>query len=312
LKTVAVIDVGSNSIKMLVAAGSPGLPPRALASNTLEARIGAGISAERPSLGEAAIERGLKAVSRLASEARAHGPVRIAVVATSAVRDASNGADFGRRLEQATGLPLRILSGDEEADLIGRGLICDPALSGIRNFEQFDLGGGSLEALAFVDRRRIRAVSLQLGCVRLTERFVSDSSSPVAPEALRAIGLHVEEAFRTAGFDPILAPGAVAIGTGGSLTTARAMLGAQEGRSLEQTPPTLPVSALEGLLKQTASLGIGERRQLPGMTAERADVLPAALATLLAVARLARADSFHHSLFNLRWGVAAELIGSAD
>ena len=106
--------------------------------------------------------RGVDAIRSLLKDAADFSPARAVLVATSAVRDAGNGAEFRRRVHAATGLTIRTLTGDEEANLIGRGLTCDPELAGLRDFSVFDLGGGSLECLAFRDRKIQQVVSLQL------------------------------------------------------------------------------------------------------------------------------------------------------
>ena len=125
--SVAVIDIGSNSIKVLVAARSVAGGITALTTRTIDARISAGISKADPRLTEEGIARGLDAIGALLKDAAAFSPATTILVATSAVRDAKNGADFRLRVLAATGLTIRILTGDEEAHLIGRGLTCDPA-----------------------------------------------------------------------------------------------------------------------------------------------------------------------------------------
>jgi len=303
VSTVAVIDIGSNSIKLLVAArgGDGRLVAKKL--QTIEARISAGLSAEKPRLGSEGMARGIEAVQELAAQALAFEPASTVVVATSAVRDAENGAEFCDRIKTATGLAVRILSGDEEANLIGQGLLCDPQLAGERDFYVFDLGGGSLECIAFQDRKVVREVSLPLGCVRLTEKFVPDPSAPFPPEAATAIATHTRAAVTAANFS--LANPATAIGTGGTLTSVRAMLAARAGQRLEETSVDLPVAALRELLAQIGGLTLAERKKLPGLPAGRSDVFPAALATLIALADLAGFPAYRHSLYNLRWGLAA-------
>ena len=97
--------------------------------------------------------RGMGAIRELLDEASNFSPTKTILVATSAVRDAKNGAQFREKILKATGKTIRILTGDEEATLIGRGLVCDPALSQLSDFYVFDLGGGSLECLAFKGRK---------------------------------------------------------------------------------------------------------------------------------------------------------------
>src|SRR5207249_1268753 len=116
------------------------------------------------------------------------------LVATSAVRDGQNGDAFCRRIHAVTGHAVRVLSGEEEANAIGRGLTTDPALQDTRDFYVFDLGGGSLECLAFRERRIEQAVSLQLGCVRLMEKLVVDSESPFSMANQAAVIAHTRDA----------------------------------------------------------------------------------------------------------------------
>jgi exopolyphosphatase/guanosine-5'-triphosphate,3'-diphosphate pyrophosphatase len=304
---VAVIDIGSNSIKVLVATRDAAGGVQALMSRTIDARISAGISQAAPRLGEDGMTRGLAAIVQLLADTTRFAPVRIALVATSAVRDAANGSDFRARVLAATGHEIRVLSGDEEANLIGRGLTRDPALADLRDFYVFDLGGGSLECLLFRDRQIKQAASLQLGCVRLTERFIKDVTAPLVVTETTALALHVRDELRRSGFRfPVTAPAAVF--TGGSMTTIRVLKGALHGKSLEETPAIIGIDTLTHLLDELAPLTLEQRKAVPGMPAARADVLPAALVTMLTVADYAHVDRFHHSLYNLRYGLAAEVL----
>jgi len=304
----AVIDIGSNSIKVLVAdRGADGTPQEVL-SRTLEARISQGLGADRPRLSVAGMARGVGAVAELADEARRLGALRVAAVATSAVRDAENGADFRARVRAATGLEVRILAGSEEASLIGRGLTTDPALATLRDFRVFDLGGGSLECLSFRGRQVEFAASLPLGCVRLTERLVPDPAAPVGAAVGDRVAREVERQLAAAGVARGPAGGAV-VGTGGTLTTVRAVRAAAADVPFAASDPHLPVDLLRATLASVGALDLAGRRKVPGLAASRADIFPAALATLLALAEWAGVTAFQHSLRNLRWGVAAELLG---
>jgi exopolyphosphatase/guanosine-5'-triphosphate,3'-diphosphate pyrophosphatase len=306
--SVAVIDIGSNTIKLLVAARAPAGGLQTLTSETIDARISAGIGQAEPRLSEEGMTRGLAAVRELLTVTAPFSPVQTAIVATSAVRDAANGAEFCERLRVATGQPLRILSGDEEANLIGRGLTSDPTLAHLRDFYVFDLGGGSLECLAFRERRIQQACSLQLGCVRLTERFVADAAAPFSATARTAVADLVQRTLRDSGFRFDLTSGE-AVFAGGSMTTARIIAGLEAGKALADTAPRVAVETLGRLLDRVAALPLAERRtHIPGLPAARADVFPTALATMIAVAEVARVSAFHHSFYNLRYGLAAELL----
>ncbi|WP_231962252.1 phosphatase [Opitutus sp. GAS368] len=307
--TVAVIDIGSNSIKVLVAARDKSGAVTELTSRTIDARISAGIGKAKPQLTEEGMARGLAAVQELLADAAPFAPAKTILVATSAVRDAGNGADFRRRVKAATGYDIRILSGDEEANLIGRGLTCDPALADLKDFYVFDLGGGSLECLFFHDRQIQQAMSLQLGCVRLTERFIQDPAGPLPPHEGQALARHVWDELKRSGFRfPVIAPAAVF--AGGSMTTVRAIKGARHGLALENTPAIIGTDTLSQLLDEVAPMTLEERKAIPGLPAARADVFPAALITIVTVADYAHIARFHHSLHNLRWGLAAEALAS--
>ncbi|MFI5337122.1 MAG: Ppx/GppA phosphatase family protein, partial [Opitutales bacterium] len=214
---VAVLDIGSNSIKVLVAARAPTGGLDTLFSESLDVRISAGISAAQPRLSEDGMARGLAAIQKLLALAAPYSPTRAVMVATSAVRDAANGPDFRARVSAATGFEIRILTGPEEAQAIGRGLTSDPALTDLQDFYVFDLGGGSLECLAFRDRKMEQVQSLQLGCVRLTEGFVADPAAPLPAETRHRIQEHVRQTLASAGFRFDLKY-AAAVATGGTVT----------------------------------------------------------------------------------------------
>jgi exopolyphosphatase/guanosine-5'-triphosphate,3'-diphosphate pyrophosphatase len=308
--SVAVIDIGSNSIKILVAQRTSAGTLTALLMKTLDARISAGISKAEPRLSDDGIARGLAAVKELLSDAAAFVPVKTILVATSAVRDASNGTEFRQRIFTETGYSVRLLSGDEEANLIGRGLTCDPTLADLRDFHLFDLGGGSLECLSFRERTIKQAISLQLGCVRLTERCVAEPTNVFTAEARLRVSELVREHLVKSGFTFDLPTETIAIGTGGTLTTARIILAARVGKKLEDTSSVITVDQLRELLTLIGSVDLETRKRIPGVPAGRADVMPAALATFIALAEFGGITAFTNSLYNLRWGVADEALGA--
>jgi exopolyphosphatase/guanosine-5'-triphosphate,3'-diphosphate pyrophosphatase len=308
--SVAIVDIGSNSIKILVADRGADGGVRPLHTRTLDVRISAGISAAAPRLSESGMAAGVQAVRDLLAGAAPFRPARVAIVATSAVRDAQNGAEFRQRVQEATGGEVRILTGDEEANLIGRGLTCDPALRALQDFYVFDLGGGSLECLAFRARGVLAAASFQLGCVRLTERFVPRPDLPLSAAAAQAITAHVASTLNRPTFSWPLPAGSPGIVAGGTATTARAVWAARAGRRLDETPARFEVADLRQLAHELASVPLVERQHVAGLPAARADVFPTALLTLVAVAARAGLTELQHSFYNLRFGLAADLLAS--
>ena len=306
--TVAVIDVGSNSIKLLVArAGAKSNSIDTLCRETIETRISGGISSKLPSLNEDAITAGTNTIAKLQNMAQNYQPDRTVVVATSAVRDAINGNDFVQNMAEGTGLQVRILSGAEEANYIGQGISCDPAIGGMTSFIQTDIGGGSLELIRFEAGQIQQAISLQLGAVRLTERFVEDADAPLTLKIEASIRRYVTEQLMSSDFDfsPAELP---LIGTGGAYTVSRAMLAAETDSDIEHSLPHLERSTLSQLKNKLAPLPVRERLSIPHLPAARADIMPTALITIDALLEVANRSSLTHSLYNLRYGVAANLL----
>ena len=304
----AIVDIGSNSIKSLVAAryGQGGIATRLI--QAIDARISAGIGQVQPRLSEDGMHRGIAAIQELLEAIAPFAPEQTVLVATSAVRDGANGAEFARRIQMATGHRLRILTGEEEANLIGRGLTSDPQLADLQSFYVFDLGGGSLECLAFRARQVDQAISLPLGCVRLTERCVDKPDSPFTERSRAEVSAVCREAFAKSNFRFSLPVESGAVFTGGTITTVCQILAERSGSAFLKANPTIPVEVLRALLNEMAALPLAARRQVAGLPAARADVFPAALTTALAVAEIGRFTSFRHSTHNLRYGLAAELL----
>jgi len=305
--TVAAIDIGSNTIKLLVAGADAAGLPRAVAQHTLEVRISAGIGAEGSSrLREGSMHAGVEAIAELLEAARAHQPRVTRIVATSAVRDAVNRQAFASLLRERLGVELEVLSGPQEARLIARGIGTDPALAAFPAFSVIDLGGGSLECIRYRERVLEQAVSLQIGAVRMTERHVPDAEAPFPAAARERIHRAVLDALDASRFAFIA--GAPLVAAGGAATVTRAILAAKAGRDILRFDPRMPAAALQELLDEVSPLTLRQREALEGLPRNRADIYPAALVILLACARTAGAAALIHSFHNLRWGLAAELL----
>jgi exopolyphosphatase/guanosine-5'-triphosphate,3'-diphosphate pyrophosphatase len=164
---LAAIDLGSNTVHLLVAdVGPGGTPWQVVDSDQRVTRLGEGLAASGR-LGEAPTERTTAAVVEYVARARAAGAERVAIVGTSAVREASNRADFVVRLERAAGERVRVVTGEEEAALTLAGVLhgLDQPLDGTTLM--FDIGGGSTEYVLVQAGRAVAAVSLRLGVVDL-------------------------------------------------------------------------------------------------------------------------------------------------
>ena len=306
--TVAVIDVGSNSIKLLVA--RTGAKPNSLETlfdETIETRISEGISRKLPTLNEEAIAAGTATIAKLHTMAQNYQPDHTAIVATSAVRDAINGDDFVQAVETVTGVRIHTLTGIEEANYIGQGLSYDPTIAGMTSFIQTDIGGGSLELIRFEAGQIQQAISLQLGAVRLTERFIENINAALSFKIEASIHAYATEQLMSSGFDfsPTEMP---LIATGGAYSVSRALLVAEVGGEIDSSSPHLERSSLNQLKNKLALLPLKERMSIPQLPAARADIMPTALIIIDALLEVSKHSRVTHSFYNLRYGVAANLL----
>src|SRR6202140_2722839 len=172
----AAVDIGSNSTRMLAAEVLPGEPPRTLAAEREVTRLGQSVFRDGRISAEA-MDSVLAVLTRMAVMYRRLDVVGVRAVATSAVRDASNQAEFMERASAALGSPVEIISGREEARLIHRGVMSRWPQPDKRVLI-VDIGGGSAEIIASEDGRLMDAVSKPLGAIRLQEIFLHEDPPP--------------------------------------------------------------------------------------------------------------------------------------
>ncbi|MFP6900363.1 MAG: phosphatase [Opitutales bacterium] len=308
--SVAVIDVGSNTIKLLVAKKDAAGALTVVHQASVPVRIGSGIGSDHPAITAESLKAGIVTIEQLLEEANSHSPTLIRVVATGAVRDASNGKRFAEKVEDATGHPLEVLSGDEEAFGIATGLVTDPVLGDQQDFLACDLGGGSLELILVEKRSPKAAVSLSLGAILLTERFIASPKAPVPASETQAISRHVIQTLAESKFPFPETPPILMI-TGGSFFTARVILAEREGIPFEKRFK-LNKTDFSMLLEETVSLSLEERYQrFPGLPPNRADVMAAAFTCIIALFDHLKIVEGINCLRNLRYGIAIELLAQS-
>ncbi len=300
LETVGVIDVGSNSIKLLIAGRGETSPVKNIEYIVEETRIGEGMTSDPPVIHPAAIQAGAEAIQRLA--AKAERCDALCIVATSAVREASNKQDFVNAVEQACGRELRILSGDEEANLIGEGMQCDPALTELDTYTLLDLGGGSLECIHFVGHRMQEAISLPLGSVRLASLIVANRHQPLSPKDQAGIEKHVLGIWQRSPFAQGSSPSSQAVLTGGAANIISEHLdpsSCQQGWSIEE---------FAKLGTQICRADYETRKRVFAIPESRADIFPTAMTTLQTTLEYLGCNRLYFSKYNLRYGLARILL----
>jgi exopolyphosphatase/guanosine-5'-triphosphate,3'-diphosphate pyrophosphatase len=267
---VAAVDLGTNSTRLLVADVSGNVVEEVVRRLTIT-KLGDGVDARRR-LNESAIARAHACLDGYLAEAAELGVEATLAIATSAVRDARNGLEFLAGLKRRYGLSTRLLSGAEEAKLTLEGVRSGRSLAD--GTLVLDIGGGSTE-LVVGGGAVTFSTSLQMGCVRLTERFLT--SDPPAAVELERCSAFVRQAL------PRIAPLA-AIGVAGTVTTIAALdlgLTAHDPRLVHGH--RIATEAVEREVARVAALTIEERRRLPAMEHGRAPVIVAGGVILRAV-----------------------------
>ncbi len=291
-QVVAAVDCGTNSLRLLIARFSDGTPAE-LHRELRIVRLGEGVD-RTGRLSDAALGRTAAALREYAATIAQFGAQRVRFVATSAARDASNRAQLEEMVRDCLGVEADIISGAEEAALSLRG-----ALSGLAGDEPalvLDIGGGSTELVLGVPAEpAVRAaVSMDVGCVRLTERWLADDP----PTAEQVAGLCADVATHLDTLDPVLrrAAGKHVIGVAGTVTTIAAL--ALELASYDRARihrAVVPTGAVLRVTEQLLGMTHDQRAARPVIHPGRVDVLVAGALILRTV---------------LQWAGAAELIAS--
>jgi exopolyphosphatase/guanosine-5'-triphosphate,3'-diphosphate pyrophosphatase len=137
---------------------------------------------------------------------------------------------------------------------------------------------------------------------------VRDDRQPLPGETIELVKEFTRAQLAQHGFDFPLPSDAIAVGTGGTITTLRTILAARQGQSLGQTDTRVELDAIRSLSAELSGLSLEQRKLVAGLPPARADVYPVALATLIAVAEAGRFNAYVHSFYNLRFGLAAEAL----
>ncbi|HVX90009.1 MAG TPA: hypothetical protein VG940_13825, partial [Gemmatimonadales bacterium] len=218
-KRLGAIDVGSNSIRLLVAEYDQAAGLTVIDEVKDQPRLAQGL-ASTGRLDPAAMERALETLRRMREVCQRRGVSKIAAVATSAVREAANGREFVRVVREQLDIPLRIIDGDKEAELSFRSVAHHFRLDAGRSVIA-DIGGGSLELIASVKGLVEQKVSLPFGAVRLTETFLTDRRDP--RKAVAELRAKVRKQFRKE-LSLRKWQAATVIGSGGSFTNLGRMV----------------------------------------------------------------------------------------
>lgn len=300
----AAIDIGSNSVRMLVAEVQSGRIPQVLAADRQVTRLGESVF-RGGRVSREALDNLCAILARMGECIARHNPIAVRAVATSAVRDAANQAELLERVSGALGVRVEVISGLEEARLIHLGVTSQwPELKG--RVLIVDVGGGSSEIILSDHGARAEAFSKPLGALRLTKVFLE--SDPPSSSELRRMEQYIDEKLAPClarigarGFDR-------AIGTS---ATAAAMVCAVHRipRTRREEADRLRVTApqVRRLYQDLIVRDLAQRRKIPGIGPRRAEIIIAGAAVFLKTMQAFQLRSFSYSSAGVREGVVADL-----
>jgi exopolyphosphatase/guanosine-5'-triphosphate,3'-diphosphate pyrophosphatase len=305
-RSLAVIDLGSNSFRLVVFTYDGGWWKRTDEIHET-VRIGEGLDATGE-LQPEPMERALETLEMYAHFCRATGVDDIRAVATSAIRDARNQADFLRAARERSGLEIEVLTPEQEA---WYGYLAAVNSTTLADGVVLDLGGGSMQLTSVRDRRAVDMRSWPLGAVRMTERFLA--KDPPKPKHLKALREHVEAALADVPWVGGEHPGRL-VGIGGTTRNLAAAAELQAGLpSYGVQGFLLRRAALDELVERLADMPAAERGRVPGIKSGRGDLILAGAVVVQTVMRVGGFEVLEATEAGLREGVFfATLLADAD
>jgi exopolyphosphatase/guanosine-5'-triphosphate,3'-diphosphate pyrophosphatase len=299
---VAVVDIGTNSTRLLIA-DVDGTGVTEIERRTTVTRLGQGVD-HTATLAPEAMERVYAALAGYRQAIDEHGATTATAVLTSAVRDATNGAEFTQQVRDRFDLDAHTITGDEEARLTFLGATDDRSADG-RRLAVIDIGGGSTELVVGRDHAVEFHVSTQAGVVRQTERFLR--SDPPRPAELQALAGEARTIFAAAVPPTTRAGVAVGIAVAGTATSAASIL-----QELDPYDPArvhgfrLLRAQVEMLLARLAAMTDARRRDVTGLHPDRAPAIVAGLVLLLEAMRAFGLDEVEVSEHDILRGAALD------
>ena len=300
---VAVVDVGTNSTRLLVAdVGADGV--RELDRRSVVTRLGEGVEATGR-LGDAPQRRVLDTLADYAESIDRHGCERRLAVMTSAVRDAANGAELAAAVRDRFGLDGRTLSGDEEARLTYLGATAARDRDDATPLLVVDIGGGSTELVTGARGEMDFHVSTQAGVVRHGERHLD--GDPPSREAVDALARDVRAMFEAAVPAEVRERVRAAVAVAGTATSVAAIdAGVEPYDPSRVEGRVVRASRLAEISARLAALGSEERKAVPGLHPDRAPTIVAGTLLLAQVLEVFGLDRFEASERDILWGAALD------
>jgi len=268
VRSVGIIDLGSNTARLMVMRYRPGYCYQHLDELREVVRLSEGMGSSGVLRAEP-FERGLQALRTFRSYCDANAVDDVRATATSAVRQARNGDAFVAAARERAGVRLEVLSGEQEARY---GALAVANSLDVADAVVFDLGGGSMQLSRILGRRFVAGGALPIGAVRMTEAFLQ--KDPPRGKAVKALRRHVRDALAPRVAE--LAAGTPVVGMGGTLRNLANVVQSRAGYRPELLHGyRLERAALEALVEELASMPVAARRDVKGLNRDRADIIVA-------------------------------------
>jgi exopolyphosphatase/guanosine-5'-triphosphate,3'-diphosphate pyrophosphatase len=304
---VAVIDIGSNSTRLLIADVAEGRVTEVERQSRVT-RLGRGVDLSGQ-LSAEAIEAACGAIADYVAICRDNGVETIEAIATSAVRDASNGSAFAAELRERFALSARVLDGEEEARLTYLGATCEN--SPIVPTLVVDIGGGSTELIVGTGEEVAFHTSLQVGVVRHSERHIT--ADPPSALELEALAGDVRSLIEAAVADQLGASAKAGIAVAGTPTSLASIeIGLEPYDPKQVHGHTLTLGTIQRLLSQLASAPLSKRAEITGLHPDRAPNIVAGVVILTETMRAFALDSIEVSEHDILYGAAISAVSALD
>ncbi len=309
MKPFAVMDIGTNSVRLGVVQPLGDLTYTLLNRQKEVVRLGEGEFASNRLTPEA-IDRAILVIKKFAEMARGYHATDITVFGTAALREAENQQEFVDRAREVADVEVHVISGAEEARLIYLGVLSGTDLGSQRAL-MIDIGGGSTE-LSTGDRNGPDLLeSLKLGAIRVAGIFTDGETGPIQPQLyrriqdyVRGVAIHSVQRVRERGFD-------VMYGSSGTVQNLSEIVARQRGVSSGRNQ-YVSLEELETEAARLCALDLEQRRRVPGINPERADIIVAGAAVLTTIMREVGAPGLHTSDYALREGIIVDRLARLD
>ncbi len=301
---LAAIDIGTNSIRCIVVEASGNGSYRVLDDEKDTVRLGEGIGSTG-AISDAAMQRAEQAAKRMSRLVKGLGVKGVEAVATSAVRSASNGPQLVSRLESILDVPIRVISGEEEAELATQSALRNFDMQGQR-YGVMDVGGGSVELTTAQGQVVEEHYSLELGAVVMTERFLK--GDPMKHAEIEKLRGHIRSLLKKRfGANRPLLP--VMVGSGGTITAIAQMVLLHRREELPSVHGvTLLRSEIVHVLAMLQRKELSERRNIPGLSPDRADIIVAGVTVVDAMMEFFGSNSLLVNARGIREGVILQAL----